>query len=145
MGRLRGAPVARRHENLGPAELGGDRSGSTPDQPLHCENDQDTHRAEGRRELSERSVEQQSPRNKLSVGSLPAFLPGPRAVKGLSTCLLTPQTPGNHCLPPHSSWFCWATEPKARPEPCLPDASGVADGHADHVLPWKELQGGPFN
>ena len=48
VGRLRGAPVARRHENLGPAELGGDRSGSTPGQPLHCENDQDTHQAEGR-------------------------------------------------------------------------------------------------
>ena len=77
---------------------------------------------------------------------LPAFLPGSRAVKGLSTCLPTPQTSGNHhCLPPHRCWSCWATEPKARPDPCLPDASGVADGHADHFLPWKELQGDPFN
>lgn len=75
-----------------------------------------------------------------------AFLPGPKAVKGLSTCLLTPQTSGNHhCLPPHRCWSCWATEPKARPDPCLPDASGVADGHTDHFLPWKELQGDPFN
>ena len=114
---------------------GGKRGGRTPGQPWLCKR---SGHPRSRGEASTAREEVQSP--------LPAFLSGPRAVKGLSTCLPTPQTSGNHhCLPPHRCWSYWATEPKARPNPCLSDASGVADGHADHFLPWKELQGDPFN